>query len=92
MDVDVKPQSQEYVKFDYPKIKENGEYTINVSMKSKNDTSWVNKGHEVAFGQHVFNVSNFKEDIYEEKDKFKVIRGDGNIGVKGENFYFMFSW
>ncbi|WP_058993789.1 glycoside hydrolase family 2 TIM barrel-domain containing protein [Sarcina ventriculi] len=91
MDVDVKPQSQEYVKFDYPKIKENGEYTINVSMKSKNDTSWVNKGHEVAFGQHVFNVSNFKEDIYEEKDKFKVIRGDGNIGVKGENFYFMFS-
>lgn len=89
--IDVKPQSEEYLEFEYPKMKENGEYIINVSMRLKNDTIWANKGHEVAFGQHAFNVAEFNNDNKKDYKKFNVIHGDGNIGVEGDNFYFMFS-
>lgn len=91
INIDVKPQSEEYLEFEYPKMKENGEYIINVSMRLKNDTIWANKGHEVAFGQHAFNVTEFNNDNKKDYKKFNVIHGDGNIGVEGDNFYFMFS-
>ena len=91
INIDVKPQSEEYLEFEYPKMKENGEYIINVSMRLKNDTIWANKGHEVAFGQHAFNVAEFNNDNKKDYKKFNVIHGDGNIGVEGDNFYFMFS-
>lgn len=91
INIDVKPQSKEYLEFEYPKMKENGEYIINVSMRLKNDTIWANKGHEVAFGQCTFNVTEFNEDNKQDYKKFNVIHGDGNIGVEGDNFFFMFS-
>ena len=87
----VNPQEKKIIDFKYPEIKENGEYILNVSMVLNKDTIWTNKGHEVTFGQYVFNINEFKKEEISEKGEFKVIHGDGNIGVKGNNFYFMFS-
>ena len=58
-------------------------YTITVSFLLKEDTLWAKKGHEVAFGQNVYEVAK-AEQIH--KGEFEVINSDHNFGVKGENF------
>lgn len=64
--IDVKASSEEYIKIDYPDIKENGEYTYNVSMRLSEDTLWGEKGHEVAFGQEVYSIVSNNDCIIED--------------------------
>ena len=87
---DVPADSEKYIEIDYPNIEENGEFTYNVSMRLKENTMWAEKGYEVAFGQAVYNnleISDSKKD----ENKFEVVHGDGNIGIKGKGFNMMFS-
>ena len=71
-----------------------GEYTIIVSFRLKEDTSWAEKGHEVAFGQYVYCVegdasaSENSADAAagQAKAHYQIIRDYHNVGVKGENF------
>lgn len=69
-------------------IKSDDEYTVTVSFLTKEDTIWAKAGHEVAFGQKVFEKLPILEG---EKKPFTVIHGKLNIGVKGENFDVLFS-
>ena len=64
------------------------EYAVTVSFVLKNDELWAKAGHEVAFGQYVY-----KKEVrpYNCSKAFQVIYGHYNLGVKGENFYAMFS-
>lgn len=68
-----------------------GEYTVTVSFLLKEDTLWAKSGHEVAFGQYVYEIEN---DTCVNNNKLKkpeVIHGKLNIGVRGENFDALFS-
>ncbi|MDD2970917.1 MAG: glycoside hydrolase family 2 TIM barrel-domain containing protein [Lachnospiraceae bacterium] len=38
-----------------------GEYAVTVSFQLKEDTMWANRGHEVAFGQYVYQVEESSE-------------------------------
>lgn len=88
--VDVPADSEKYVEIDYPNIENSGEFTYNVSMRLKENTMWAEKGHEIAFGQAVYN--NLETlDSKNNENKFEVVHGDGNIGIKGNNFSMMFS-
>ncbi len=70
--------------------KKPGEYTITVSFVLKEDTSWAPAGHEVAFGQTVYNVENpVMHPVC--KKPLTIVRGNNNIGVSGENFEVLFS-
>ena len=69
-------------------IKKDAEYSVTVSFVTKEDTRWAKAGHEVAFGQNVFEKLPVLEG---EKKPFTVIHGKLNIGVKGENFDVLFS-
>ena len=64
------------------------EYALTVSFVLKQDELWAKAGHEVAFGQHIY-----KKEVkpYTCSEKFKVIHGHYNLGVRGDNFYAMFS-
>jgi len=64
------------------------EYAITVSFRLKEDTLWGQRGHEVAFGQHVK-----KADIPEAvcDRPVSVISNASNIGVKGMHFSAIFS-
>lgn len=86
--IGAKPGAEVYTNINYPKIKEAGNYTYNVSMRLAEDTLWAKKGFEVSFGQFIF--ENKDEREVEEKD-FEIIHGDVNIGIKGDNFNMMFS-
>ena len=64
------------------------EYAVTVSFVLKNDELWAKAGHEVAFGQYVYKK---EARPYSCSKAFQVIHGHYNLGVKGENFYAMFS-
>lgn len=66
-----------------------GEYVITVSFKLKKATIWADAGHEVAFGQYVYQIE--KESKVSLPD-MKVIRSTHNLGVLGEHFEVMFSY
>lgn len=67
---------------------EPGEYTITVSFLLKEDTKWAKKGHEVAFGQSVYWVDGKEES---HAGKMRVIHGNFDIGVIGDDFRVLFS-
>ena len=64
------------------------EYTLTVSFLLKEDTSWADAGHEVAFGQKIYK----KTPAFAVSGKpIRVVHGKVNIGVKGEDFDCLFS-
>lgn len=67
-----------------------GEYAVTVSFLLKEDTAWARRGHEVAFGQGVYQVEAPKKE--QAFAPLRVIRSTHNFGVKGENFDVMFSY
>ena len=82
-----KRQEETYV---LPLAKEEkpGEYTVTVSFHLKEDKAWAEAGHEVAFGQYVYQVEEPKKTCPEG---VKVIRSTHNIGVRGAHFEVLFS-
>ena len=67
-----------------------GEYTVTVSFLQKEDTLWAERGHEVAYGQTVYQVEAPAAGI--PQTPFKVIHGTFNLGVKGREFDVLFSY
>ena len=65
-----------------------GEYAVTVSFHLKEDKAWAEAGHEVAFGQYVYQVEEPKKTCPEG---VKVIRSTHNIGVRGAHFEVLFS-
>ena len=64
------------------------EYTLTVSFLLKEDTSWADAGHEVAFGQKIYK----KTPAFAASGKpIRVVHGKVNVGVKGEDFDCLFS-
>ena len=64
------------------------EYTLTVSFRLKEDMSWADAGHEVAFGQKIYK----KIPAFHASEKpIHVVHGKVNIGVKGEDFDCLFS-
>lgn len=64
------------------------EYCIVVSFVLKENTIWEKAGYEIAFGQHMIKkpVSEYSCD-----KSVKLVVGNGNILVRGENFKALFS-
>ncbi|MDD3277305.1 MAG: glycoside hydrolase family 2 TIM barrel-domain containing protein [Lachnospiraceae bacterium] len=67
-----------------------GEYVVTVTAHMKEKSSYTEAGYEVAFGQGVFTVE-AGEDEKIHPGEFQVIHGDVNVGVKGKDFFAMFS-
>ena len=88
LETSVDPLSENTYAFPFGKQTRPGEYTVTVSFLLKKKTLWAEAGHEVAFGQYVYQV--------EETEKLsecgvELVKSLHNIGVRGENFQVMFS-
>ena len=88
MDTSVAPLSEETYTLPLGKEEKSGEYTVTVSFHLKEDKVWAKAGHEVAFGQHVYQV---KEEKKVCQEPLTVIRSTHNIGVRGAHFEVLFS-
>jgi len=90
IDANVAPLSKQFVELPYPKVVEVGEYTYEVCACLREETLWAEAGYEIAFGQYVNEYESLESVECVEKE-MQVIHGDVNIGVKGNDFYVMFS-
>ena len=90
METSVAPLSQETYELPIPVQTLPGEYAVTVSFRLKEDMVWAERGHEVAFGQGVYQVE--APAVPVKTEKFQVIRSGHDFGVKGENFDVMFSY
>ena len=88
MDTSVAPLSEETYTLPLGKEEKSGEYTVTVSFHLKEDKVWAKPGHEVAFGQYVYQV---KEEKKVCQEPLTVIRSTHNIGVRGAHFEVLFS-
>ena len=83
-----------------------GEYVLTASLCLKEETAWAEAGHEIAFGQGVWQqeqeagVDCLPENLpahyvpvqpIEGSKTIKVVQGDINLGVQGEGFEILFS-
>ena len=84
----VAPLSEETYALPLAKEEKPGEYAVTVSFHLKEDKVWAEAGHEVAFGQYVYQVEEPKKTCPEG---VKVIRSTHNIGVRGAHFEVLFS-
>ena len=85
----VEPLSEKEYKLPFGKAEVAGEYAVTVSFHLKEEKVWAPAGHEIAFGQYVYQV----EETVAAKlpQKPQIIRSTHNIGVRGEHFEVMFS-
>ncbi len=88
LETNVEPLGEKTYALPFKKETGEGEYAVTVSFYLKEDRIWAKAGHEVAFGQYVYQVEGKKELCTEE---FEVIRSNHNIGVRGMHFEVMFS-
>ncbi len=84
----VAPLSEETYALPLAKEEKPGEYAVTVSFHLKEDKVWAEAGHEVAFGQYVYQVEESKKACPEGVE---VIRSTHNIGVRGAHFEVLFS-
>lgn len=88
-ETNVGPLSQAVIKLPIPKQTQAGEYSLDVSLVLKEKEAWADHGHEVAFGQHVYQVAGLEEEPV--KMNVQVEKGEFNIGVKAKDLHVIFS-
>lgn len=87
----VEPQNVQRFEFTLPEniAAKSGEYSIQTSLKLKENTPWADAGYEIAFGQYVFQVGS--RETLAAKGELRIAYGDVNIGIHGSDFTVMFS-
>ena len=85
---DVAPLSEKTYTLPFGKQQRPGEYTVTVAFFLRKKTLWAEAGHEVAFGQYVYQVEGEKKTPC---SSVEIVKSVHNIGVRGENFQVMFS-
>lgn len=65
-----------------------GEYSIVVSFRLREDTLWAKAGHEVAFGERVLGKPVYPRSVPGAPE---VVDGGWNVGVHGDGFHLLFS-
>ncbi len=66
-----------------------GEYAVTVSFRLKEDTLWAERGHEVAFGQGVYQV---EAPAVQHRGRMDIVKSVHNIGIHGDGFRVLFSY
>ena len=66
-----------------------GEYAVTVSFRLKEDTPWAKRGHEVAFGQHVYRIEG--PAAVRAVNPLRIIETGFDIGVSGPDFRVLFT-
>lgn len=70
-------------------IATDAEYVLTVSFVLKEDIAWAKAGHEVAFGQRIYEKPFVFVPV---KKPIRVIHGKCNLGVQGDGFEVLFSY
>ena len=83
----VAPQSEATIALPIKKEKAPGEYAVVVSFHLKEDTVWAKTGHEVAFGEYIYQVEQKPKAV---TGNLILTDGTNNFGVRGDHFEVLF--
>ncbi|MGI5958112.1 MAG: glycoside hydrolase family 2 TIM barrel-domain containing protein [Massiliimalia sp.] len=87
--IELAPGKETEISLPFPVQTEPGEYAVEASLLLKSATKWADIGHEVSFGQFVYQVDEVKALV---NGTVQVAAIDGyNIGVSGDAFRVIFS-
>ncbi|WP_258171097.1 glycoside hydrolase family 2 TIM barrel-domain containing protein [Paenibacillus sp. R14(2021)] len=88
----VEAGSEAFVPFELPSevVVAPGEYAIHAAFVLKEAEAWAEAGHEVAFGEGLFEIA-AAEAVVAPAGAVRVVEGDVNIGVIGNGFSVLFS-
>ncbi|MCR4909268.1 MAG: DUF4981 domain-containing protein [Lachnospiraceae bacterium] len=92
--IDVPPLLERRTALPVPEIPEEGEYTVTLSFRLKEDKAYAKKGHEAAFGQGIFRAAGKRSATAKSREDagvFRVVRGCFNTGIHGEGFDILLS-
>lgn len=81
------PGEERTLSFDLNIPEEPGIYTRNVSVLQDGERDWAEDGFEISSGQEILEVTGEEKAL---PRPFTVVRGDVNIGVRGEGFLALF--
>jgi beta-galactosidase len=68
---------------------DSGEHSVLISFRLRENTTWAEAGHEVAWGQGVFGI--WTPAIHVGQEPPRLVRGTHNVGVHGRGFHVLFS-
>lgn len=91
INVSVAAGEEKYITLPFENFNCLGEILFTVSLRLAEDTIWASKGHEISFGQKVIEKKENVNNNNSSNLKMKVVHGDVNIGVHGNNFKVIFS-
>ncbi len=86
--VSVPPLEKAAVCAPFPLPEEDGEYTLTLSFRLKEDTLWASRGHEIAWGQRVLGAP-VPRPV--SREPLEVMDSWHNVGVRGHDFEVIFS-
>lgn len=88
---DTHPLSETEYELPIPSPRKPGEYTNIVSFHLKEETDYAPAGHEIAFGQFTFMVGEKDDAPGAPEERYEIVKGMQNFGVKGSDFEIMFT-
>jgi len=91
VETNIAPLSEGGIPQPFGKMSDAGEYTLDVSFRTKEDTDWADAGHEIAWGEGVWTVEGEEKNPELKKPALRVTKGDRNVGVIGDGFRVMYS-
>ncbi|MNB81104.1 Beta-galactosidase [compost metagenome] len=94
LELSVPAGSTQQIPLTLPDLNIAGEYSIQASLVLKHKALWADAGHEVSFGEYIFNVEIESADGGTDSGcagRLQVVEGDVNIGVTGNGFAALFS-
>ncbi len=89
---DIEPQQEGVIPLPFP-VPDDSEYSVEVSVRLKEETAWAEAGYEVAFGQETFGRMDYSQFMNPERyaGHFEIKHGYANVGISGTNFEAIFS-
>ncbi len=93
VETDVAPLSEMRYALPFERMTDPGEYAVVVSFITKEDQPWAKAGHEVAYGEWIFEIEAALDEEPSDKkmSQLQVLDTDFNIGVIGEDFRVLFT-
>ena len=91
--LDIAPQSSAFMNLSFPKdaVKPGNEYFLNFSFRTKEATSWAEKGFEIAAEQITLDIISDAAPVHNIADLHSLDWSDGNdLTIKGNNFTVVF--
>lgn len=88
--VTIPPLTEKEIEIDWPEVNNEGEYIYEIDAVQGRESKGIPVGTELCFAQTIRKISKH-ENVISEKKQLRIVDGDVNIGIHGQNFDILIS-